>query len=173
MRRRGFTLVEMTVVVSLASIVLGGVAVLLQGVWRAERSVADHRAIRAAMFRLGELFRADVHAGKVADAMTPPDGATADKIALALPGDRTVEYSWANAQIERVVRVNGEIVHQDTFPLPAGATAVWQVADAEPRLVTLLITMPLGVKQLELADERTMRIDAVIDKRSPAIARAK
>jgi prepilin-type N-terminal cleavage/methylation domain-containing protein len=173
MRRRGFTLVEMTVVVSLASIVLGGVAVLLQGIWRAERSVANHRTNMAAMFRIGELFRDDVHAGKFTDAALPPNGPPVDEIAFVLPGDRTVEYSSSDAQIERIVRVKEEVVHQDTFSLPAGSTAGWHLADQEPYRVTLLITIPQGAKQLDPADKRIIRIDATMGPRALPIARAK
>ena len=132
--------------------------------------MADHRANMAAIFRVGELLRDDVHAGKLADAAVPPGGASIQRLVLMLPGDRTVEYAGEDARIQRVVRKNGETVHEDKFALAAESTASWQISGDGRKRVTLLITFPLGVGPVDLADKRTIRIDAAMSSEAPSIA---
>ena len=168
--RRGTTLIETLIVVTLVSAVLGTVAVLLQGVWRAERAVRDHRASMASVFRVAELFRNDVHAGTLAEAPPPAGTSLIHRLVLSLPEGRTVEYQSDGPNIVRVVQAGGAITHRDTFPLTAHSTAGWQLSADDPRHIALLISQPLGSQQLPLSDKRTLRIDAAVGLPSEVLA---
>jgi hypothetical protein len=147
----------------LVSIALGGAAVLLQGVWRAERSVAAHRERNAAMFRVGELFRSDASSGKVADAAQAPQGAAVERIVLALPAGRTVEYSTEKSQINRIVRQSDVEILRDTFRLAPESTVTWKVDVDDPHRIILLIDSPRGGPSSEMVGRRQFRIDATLD----------
>lgn len=161
--QRGFTLLEVIVAISLVSVVMGGATVLLQGVWRVEHSVRHHQADLAGAFRLSESFRNDVHATQpdmVSLARSTTGTAT---LVLRLPDERIVEYTAGAAQVERIARRGSEVLHRDTFLLKPESTVEWQLAaadDASP-LIAMLIAAPLGSEQLDMAEQRTLRVEAM------------
>ena len=59
--RRGYTLVEMMLAITLTSIVLATVGVMLHGVFRVQRTMSDHTQFIDHLSRLAEQFRNDVH----------------------------------------------------------------------------------------------------------------
>jgi prepilin-type N-terminal cleavage/methylation domain-containing protein len=171
--RRGFTLIEILVVITLTSTILGGIAVLLHGVWRTERSVSDHRTQMTVLFHVAELFRADTNAGELTAPAPEPGGPAVDQVALAYPNERILEYRAADAQIERIVRIRGAITHRDTFKLAANSSASWRLGAAEPRrLIMQIIRRPPDA----LADssetkpeeaERAWRVEATLHRTHP------
>ena len=87
-----------------------------------------------------------------------------DKLVLALADGRTVEYSASPAQVKRIVRRGDEIAGRDTFLLKQNATVRWQAgADGAP-MISMLVSAPLGAEQLEIAEIRTTRTDAIVGK---------
>lgn len=177
--RRGFTLIETLAVITLTSTILGGIAVLLHGVWRTERSVSDHRTQMAVLFRLAELFRADVNAGELTASAPVPGGPAVDQVALSYPNDRTLEYRAADAQIERIVRIRGAITHHDTFQLAANSRASWRLGTVEPRRLTMQIIRrapdaPRDANNTAAVStspslERIWRVEATLDRAGPAV----
>lgn len=171
--RRGFTLIETLAVITLTSTILGGIAVLLHGVWRTERSVSDHRTQMTVLFRVAELFRADANAGELTAPAPEPGGAAVDQIALAYPEDRTLEYRAADAQIERIVRIRGAITHRDTFKLASNSSASWRLGTEEPRRLTMHIVRRAPDA---LADskpeqkERAWRVEAMLHRADTPVA---
>ncbi|HEY4310663.1 MAG TPA: prepilin-type N-terminal cleavage/methylation domain-containing protein [Pirellulales bacterium] len=163
-RAAGFTLVEVVVAVSMASAVMGGAAVLLQGVWRVERSTRHHAQNLAADYRLAEAFRSDAHQAQVDALQQLAQVESADKIVLALEDGRTIEYSAGPAQVERVVKRGDEIAGRDTFLLKPSSTVRWQARAEDAPMISMLVCAPLGFEQLELAEIRTTRTDALVGK---------
>jgi hypothetical protein len=160
----------MLAVITLTSSVLGGIAVLLHGVWRTERSVSDHRTHMTVLFRVAELFRADANAGELAAPEPVPGGPAVDQIALSYPNDRTLEYRAADAQIERIVRIGGAITHRDTFRLAPNSSASWRLEADEPRRLTLQVVRRAPKAGPDLG-ERKLRVEArlqAIDSMAPA-----
>jgi prepilin-type N-terminal cleavage/methylation domain-containing protein len=161
-RAGGFTLVEVVIAVSIASFVMGGAAVLLQGVWRVERSTRHHARNLAADFRLAEAFRSDVHLADASAVAQLAGVESADRLALTLADGRTVEYTAGSAQVERVVRRGDETAGRDTFLLKPQATVRWQAGTDGAAMISMLVSAPLGTEQLEMAETRTMRTDATV-----------
>ena len=163
-----FTLIEMIAVISLVSAILGGVAVLLQGVWRAERARTHHSAQYAAIHRAGELFRTDVRAG---DVDLAAGQGSASRIVVTLPDQRTIEYTAGEARIDRQVRESGQIARRRHLRAPPGSTATWLRDAGELPVVSLLIKTPRSAEPVESSSTRTLRIDAAL--RAHAAASAK
>jgi type II secretory pathway pseudopilin PulG len=172
-RAAGFTLLEVVIAVSMASAVMGGAAVLLQGVWRVERSTRHHAQNLAADYRLAEAFRSDAHHAHADALQQLAQVESADKLLLALEDDRTIEYSARSAQVERVVKRGNEIAGRDTFLLKPNSTVRWQAGGEGAPMISMLVSTPLGVEQLELAEIRTTRTDALIGKWSTQSPRGK
>lgn len=165
----GFTLVEVVIAVSMVSFVMGGAAVLLQGVWRVERSTRHHAQNLAADFRLAESFRSDMHLADTSAAAPLAGVESANQLALTLVDGRTVEYTADLAQVERVVRRGGEIISRDTFLLKPQATVRWQADSDDAAMISMLVSAPLGTEQFDLSDVRTMRTDAILGKYSKSL----
>jgi prepilin-type N-terminal cleavage/methylation domain-containing protein len=168
-QRRGFTLLEVIVAISMVSVVMGGAAVLLQGVWRVERSVRHHQVDLAGAFRLSESFRNDVHAAQPDKVSLARSATGTAKLVLTLPDERIVEYTAGAAQVERIARRGSEVLHRDTFLLKPESTVQWQLAAADnaSQLISMLIAAPLGSEQLDMAEQRTLRIEAMPGMLSP------
>jgi len=176
--RRGFTLIETLAVITLTSTILGGIAVLLHGVWRTERSVSDHRTQMAVLFRVAELFRADANAGELTAAQPSPGGSAVDQVALTYPNERSLEYRAVDAQIERIVRIRGAITHHDTFQLAPNSRASWRLGTEEPRRLVMQIirrTPEASTDSNNAAEatsppaERTWRVEATLHRAERAI----
>jgi type II secretory pathway pseudopilin PulG len=172
-RAAGFTLLEVVIAVSMASAVMGGAAVLLQGVWRVERSTRHHAQNLAADYRLAETFRSDAHHAHADALQQLAQVEGADKLVLALEDGRLVEYSAGPAQVERVVKRGDEIAGRDTFLLKPNSTVRWQAGAEDAPMISMLVSAPLGLEQLELAEIRTTRTDALVGKWSTQSPRGK
>ena len=162
-QRRGFTLIEVVLVVSMASVILGAIGVVLHGVWRVDLTARRHGTTMSSLAAVAAQFRGDVHAGQI-DSSAPLSGdGLADGLVIALPGDQVIEYRAAAGGITREVRCGGQISHRETYELPSGATAGWRrtAGDSLP-LVSLLVDRPREGNQSALAGRRVLRIDAVV-----------
>jgi prepilin-type N-terminal cleavage/methylation domain-containing protein len=162
-QRRGFTLIEVVLVVGMASVILGAIGVVLHGVWRADLTARRHGTTMSSLAAVAAQFRRDVHAGQI-DSSAPLAGdSLADGLVIALPDDQAIEYRAAAGGITREVRGGGQISHRETYALPSGATAGWRrsAADSLP-LVSLLVDRPREANQSALAGRRVLRIDAVV-----------
>jgi prepilin-type N-terminal cleavage/methylation domain-containing protein len=152
--RRGYTLIELMLVIVLVSLVLGSVAALLGGAFRANRTMQNHRSAMHAVQRLAEQFREDIHGAASVEAVD-------QKLAINLPEEKIAVYELKQNIVERTVTSAGKVVHRDGFDLPPGGTAVFETPASEGnRLASLIVTYPLGAMQPEHSDRRTLRIEA-------------
>jgi type II secretory pathway pseudopilin PulG len=96
MKRRGKTLVELLVVISMLGGLLGASGTVIYRMMRAERAVETDMAWQRTVTELAEQFRADVHIASVANVI---DGGTG--LTLTLP-EGTVAYSLTQRGVRRV-----------------------------------------------------------------------
>ena len=85
--RRGFTLVELLVVIGGVAVTLGMCVALIQSLLRLDRGARLHLAETSAVGRIGHQFRQDVRAASRAK-----EDASRLELALAAPDERIVEY---------------------------------------------------------------------------------
>ena len=125
-RRRGFSLVELMIVMTIASVSIGLVGVCLQGLYRAEQRTRQQMTRRAALTQLGLRFRSDAHEAarvELAEQAKPED--TVGLVLTAQAG-HTVTYHADGGQVERTVQRGGQVVHHDAFRLP-GVQVAWEL----------------------------------------------
>jgi prepilin-type N-terminal cleavage/methylation domain-containing protein len=166
-QRRGFTLVEVLVVITVSSVIMGIAVTLLYGLLLTQRTARDHLHRCHELDRLAEQFRRDVHLA------TTHNGA--DLTAgwqCHLPADRTVTYRAEPGGLVRVEH-QGQVVRQrESFALPPNSVASIEVTNSRkdgrgPAIASLLVT-PAGDNPGTSAQgppaARPVRIDAVLGR---------
>jgi prepilin-type N-terminal cleavage/methylation domain-containing protein len=116
--RRGFTMIELLVVISVISVILplaGGTIVFLL---RAQSQSAEALRDAMATTQLSHSLRSDVHAARSASSSSP------DEVSLELDGSRIIEYrSQPDGFVSRVVRRGTSVERRERF----------RVGDVRPR----------------------------------------
>jgi prepilin-type N-terminal cleavage/methylation domain-containing protein len=154
--RRGHTLIEMTVVITVGAALLGIAVSVIHLLMRAEETGRDHFDRFTTLARLADQFREDVHA---AAAKPAADGQTAWRLEPA--ADRTVRYSAEDGEIVREERKGENVVSRESYKMPDDYAATIASDDASrPSLVSMTVVFKgkLGAK------DREIRIDAALGK---------
>jgi prepilin-type N-terminal cleavage/methylation domain-containing protein len=161
-RRRGFTLVELLIVIAVASVVIALVGVCLSEMYRSERGIRRVLTQQAGMQRLALQFRTDAHEAKTATVTVPNNGTEADGLQLTTGDGRTIAYRADAQAVERTVRKGDQIVHRDAFDL-VGTRTVWQLTLDSGQTVATVIVIHLP-RPGRMADEPLYeeRIEAVV-----------
>lgn len=161
--RRGHTLLECLVAMSLFGVTLSTVGLTLHTMARSERLLGTALDADRELNRLTVQLRQDAH--QATSASTTDVGEqtpTHSVLSLALPDEETVQYTLQPERIERVLRHEQTVRHRETYRLPAAAVGRWQVQAERPvPLVSLVLdlapansSMPIGVG--------TCRVDAAV-----------
>ncbi len=165
--RRGVSLVELLIVISVATVIVGICVTTIHVLLRSERD--QSRAIQTAVTisRLSEVFREDVHAASQGELLAvegqPP------RLMLTGADGRKIVYSASEHVAERVETASGTPVHRDLFHFPSGS-AVRLERDETPRLVRIAIDIAAALPHQmpearnRLAPPRTVSIEALLDR---------
>jgi prepilin-type N-terminal cleavage/methylation domain-containing protein len=150
-RRRGYTLTECLVAITLLGTLLGTVTLTLGVMYRADRNLRDAVDQERALEQFTARFRSDAHQASSASVneAAEANNAPARELMLKSSADQTIHYTLHPQDVERVVRRGETIVHRETYNLAVAASG-WQLRDAQqPAVVSVLF-------------ERQIRIDAVV-----------
>jgi prepilin-type N-terminal cleavage/methylation domain-containing protein len=137
--RRGVSLVELLVVMSLSSMLLTTSAVVLHRMMHSHGKTRHFLDASRSALRLAAQFRSDVHrAQEVTTDNLPPDIV----LRLQLGESDVVQYSHVGGLVRRTQLVREEVISREEYAFPAGS----QLAIREqmsPRLLSLSIkSMP-------------------------------
>jgi len=161
-RRRGYSLMELLVVMTMSSVMLSVTVVLFTLLFRIERSGRDHVRHSAVLGRLADQFRRDVHA-------TPVGGVSVGETVQFSPApDRTITYGTPHGAVIRIERVgsdlvNSEVARRESFVLPSSCSAsIESPPDAKGPTVTLSIAPRTDSQPRKPG--RTLRIDALLGR---------
>jgi len=153
--RPGKTLVEMLILISLTSVILGTAATTLIALFKTDRQVRRDLEQQTTLARLGSRFRTDAHAAKSCQI-----GETCD---LTWPDGHVVRYALEGRRLSREVRRNGAVEHRDAFLLADTAEVRFeQPATHSGRLVRLSITAKQHSDKPYLTAVRPATIDAAV-----------
>jgi hypothetical protein len=131
--RRGITLIEIVIVLSLASLVLMMAATTLVAVLRIGKQVNDDLAQDVSITRLASQWREDVHAAINSEM-------AADCI-LTMPDQGRIRYRFASPAVTREVFRGDSLIHRDAFVLPSRASVSFgQASEHQGRLHRLEIS---------------------------------
>ncbi len=161
--RRGFTLIEVIVVITAVAVILAASVLLMHFVLQMDTEVRQRTRTVAALGRLAEQFRRDVHQAR----SEPLIAADHRAVEIRLPGGRVVK--WRIDEPSGVIRTEQGPAsvgilpanREDSFPLPKGTTAALELQpQGAARIVTIRIDSPgtsgpsLAVEALASRDER-------------------
>jgi prepilin-type N-terminal cleavage/methylation domain-containing protein len=136
-RRRGFSIIEVIAAMVIGSTIFG-LSVELLMLAKRETAIGSEQTVSAAnLSRLGEQFRADVHAAETALRDKTPDGRV--RWTMKMPDDKRVEYESSANGLQRT-EYHGERAHaRDAFALPAAGARIELKPTDKPVAATLII----------------------------------
>lgn len=153
--RRGKSLIEMLIIISVFSIVLGLTATTLVALFKTDRQVRRDLDQLTSLARLASRLRTDAHAA----ASCRIDQACV----LGLPDGRIVRYAAEGGKLKREVLRGEAVEHRDAFVLPDTALVKFeQPAEFGSRLVRLTIRAQDDADKAYLTPVRPTTIDAAI-----------
>jgi prepilin-type N-terminal cleavage/methylation domain-containing protein len=155
-QRAGWTLLELSIVVTISSIIFMLAAVTLAGVFRVKMQMAGDTEQDVSIARLATRLRADAH-----DALSAK---IADGCELKLADGRTIRYAIVPAGVLREVAKAGVVEHRDSFRLPKRAQAAFSSSDQEHgQLLKLAIVAAELPDQSYAIPARPIAIEAAVD----------
>jgi hypothetical protein len=158
--RRGFTLLEALIVVSGVAMMLGLCAVSIQVLLKLNADLQGRYTAGVALDRLGRQVRHDVHSssGALLKVDSKPVG-----LRLLFGPDQLAVYEPQDGAIVRSESRSERVVRHESFALPKGATAHFELRDqGTRRLVALVITHSAGKSRTE--PPRPLEVLAVLGK---------
>ena len=157
--RGGTTMIELLVVISVCSVVVCVSGVLLHGIYRTDKESRLAIESDAAVSRLSLQFRRDAHAATSAGVLTEAKGTPAGMVFRG-PSQLTVEYRPRGRAIVRTAKQADEVLHMDSFSLPAGTELVWKLEEGQPSVAAI---------QIARAPRRGVNLPAVGQQRIEAV----
>lgn len=151
MLRRGFSLLEVLVALTVGSVVVGVAVGMLPLLLQTEQTGRDRTAEARILARLAEQFCSDVAA-----AVRQTPGARPGERQFVLAGDRLTTYRVAPGKVQRDERVAGKPVRRESYVLPSGWSAAITVrSEAAAAVATLVIAdngeIPAAGRELHIA----------------------
>jgi hypothetical protein len=158
--RRGYTLIEMTVVMTGGSALMGIAVVLLCVLFRADGSWREHVERSVTVDRLAERFRRDVRAA------AGPPAAVAEQpgrwdVPLAADGmSHFISYQVEDGRVVRNARKSNRPDWIEEYALPAGATARMETEPLGDATLARLVIEPLD----RAVGGQAFRVEAVVGR---------
>jgi prepilin-type N-terminal cleavage/methylation domain-containing protein len=139
--RHGFSLIEMTMVMTISSVVLGICTGVLCLLWRSEHAGRNYLHQGTSAARLAQQFCDDIHAS-----IAPPEPDQVDKSCrLKLAPRRTVVYRMKLGEVSRTEWDGRKLLRQESYDLPETGTArIELTADSKPAAACLMLPQPFG-----------------------------
>ncbi len=165
--RRGFTLIEMLAVMTCLAIMMGLCAVTIQVLLRTGADAQERRSATAAIGRLSERFREDVHASDEAMVMASED------LRLARgPRPRVaIAYEVEGGRVDRIESVDDTESRRESYVLGRGRSAAFEARDDGPRRFLALVVRP-DARPEHPEPARTLEVLALVGKDRPAAPRS-
>jgi prepilin-type N-terminal cleavage/methylation domain-containing protein len=153
---RGYTLIEMLVVLTVGSVITGVCVGSLHLLLRTERKGRDRVPEARVVAALAEQFRNDVHA-----AIRQISSTQKNEWQFALADDRVVTYRVLPGEVRWSERAAGKVARQESYVLPSDCFAVIATEkQTSPIVISLVIRSDGAVSTAE----REMFIVAVLGK---------
>jgi prepilin-type N-terminal cleavage/methylation domain-containing protein len=127
---RGFTLVEIILVVGLLSLTISFVAVALASLWRVQDDVQRNLAQSVMVTRLMRQLRADAHAAQTANLFSASGGQNSGL--RLLQREARIEYVREPRRVVRTTYQAEQPVHREVYWFGDTMTAAWEIT-ATPR----------------------------------------
>jgi hypothetical protein len=154
--RRGISLVEMLVVITVAAAMMGLTVTTIHRLLGAEHDVTRQMRYAASVARLAQVFRDDLHAAREIEAPVAEPGKP-PALLVVFPDARRARYELDRHLATRVELDRENETHHDSFYFPPGSRLEFERARDE-RLVRLTIDMPAGNPAVKPNDTAAARV---------------
>lgn len=135
--RRGYSLVELLVVISSLAVVMGICVAILHSLLKLDRVGRAHLAQAMTRDRLAHQFRKDVHAAQTALPKTVP-GVLSDRLELGRRDGRVVTYEAKGKTLGRSERLGDQLVRVESYSFPAAPPKFRLSVDDGTTFVTMV-----------------------------------
>ena len=153
--RRARSLLELMVVLTVMSIVLGAISLTLWSLVRIERQMSRDVAQLTGHARLAKQWRADAHAALRANVK--------DDCTFALANGRSVRYRIDGQRLRREASHEDTVEHRETFELPTGARASFALSQSAERELAVLSIVGTGELRALVPPVRPLTLAAVVN----------
>ncbi len=139
---RGWSLIEVVVVMSVAAALIGVTVTMLSGIFRAGRQGMDHMTQAGVINRLAEQFRADVAAARSCQPLVGAGAEEAEKksgIVLKSAGQDRVEYVATAQVLERIAYAGENVDRRETYQLGPARRARLEIEQGKPNVVNCVL----------------------------------
>ena len=165
--RRGVSLIEMVVVISMMTVVIGLVGMTFHLLLRSEKLVSQSFVTERTISRLAVQFRDDVHQSETGIITSESES---DKTELALGNANGIQIRYVtNADgLVRLIVKDDLVTARDDFRMPDCQVSISAGPDGESSLRRLVIERPgatLVKKHQESVPLRAMKIDAYLKRK--------
>ena len=141
-QRRGFTLIELMVVIAIITVIFSLVGAVFQRLFLSEQSAMRAALIEQTVSRLADQFRRDIHAATFAEIDTHREGATGSLGLFEANRDQpAIVYVILTDEVRRERRAaDSSVSHREVYRLPECRVAfAVQVAEADVSFISLSI----------------------------------
>lgn len=157
-RPAGKSLIEMLVMISILSIIMGLSATTLASLFRLRYTITRDTEQARSIDRLATRLRADAHEAVSA--------VVAEDCVLKLTDGRSIRYSFTAPRISREVREKKqdreEVVHRDSFSVPRRSLVAFQSEKTGAGSLIRIVIEPENTKLPPRELPRTARIEAAV-----------
>jgi len=155
-RRDGFTLIELTVVLTVLSLVWLSITCVLYTLYHADHRLRDDLQREHALDRFAMRLRLDAHAASSANLLELAEGG--NELVLSTVEERSIHYGMSDEGVYRVVQQGEAVLHRDNF-LTGRATCAWVLQPPDnPKLIVVTLTTRDGRTQ----STRVLQIKAAV-----------
>jgi hypothetical protein len=153
-QRLGKTLLEVVVILSIMTVVIGACVTSLSTLFRLRHQFQRDREQIAAIARVGTLLRTDAHQAVSAS--------VDDGCSLTLADGRTIHYEFSSPRIVRRIEREGKTLHRDSFLLTKTASAKFERDGDSPASLVRLTIRPVDSNLPPREVPRTATIEAAV-----------
>ena len=172
--RRGVSLIEMVVVISMMTVVIGLVGMTFHLLMRSEKLVSQSFVTERTISHLAVQFRDDIHQSE-SGVLTSGSESDQSELALGNASGIQIRYLITADGLVRLLVTDGQVTAREDFRLPDCRVSFSTGPDDESSLRRLVIERPGAVlvkKHQESVPLRAMKIDAHL-KRNDGLASTK
>lgn len=154
--RRAFTLVEMMVVISVGSVLMGLALGMVHRTMRAESTVRTHARVERTAARLSRQFRHDIHE---AESVLLDQQSDVPLLQLILPDQRPITYRIESSSLLRQQQHSDEQTHRELFSFPDNYSLQFAELSKPPRAT---LTLEHDTKLVGIDPKIKLHVEAVI-----------
>ncbi|MFN0055114.1 MAG: prepilin-type N-terminal cleavage/methylation domain-containing protein [Planctomycetales bacterium] len=167
MRRRGVSIVEILIVMSIGSVIVGTTITTLHLLLRSERDQARGVRTASTTARLAQVFREDVHAMREAR-IIPAEGDEPERLQLTDALGARVEYAANGHVLTRIDSRGAGPHHQEAFHFPLDSSVQFDQQD-QSSSVAIALRLAAGELGRRAPDAparpgRSLRLEATLGR---------